>query len=124
MALSGPWVSGSLGSHDKVNVAIEDVKERQELTKGFPVVRLVKKAAKLRGRGSKAPDELALGQRTSLDALLSFQREFVEQSIPQVVQILIVFKNLIDMNGALVPGLQQEGKSLAAEALCGWRTRS
>jgi len=50
----------ALGSHDQINVTLENVKQVENLIDGFSVVCLIEDSVELRCRSSESADDLSL----------------------------------------------------------------
>jgi hypothetical protein len=82
------------------------MQQGQELVDRLTVVRLIEQTIELRGRGSKPSDNFALRQGACLDSLLRLNRQLIQQHIPQVVRILVVFQHLLTVDRFLLARFQ------------------
>ena len=120
--LSSPRSSRRLRSDHKIHVALEHLKQRQELIDRLPVVRLIQQPVQLGCRRPEPPDDLAFGQRAPADPLLRLQRQPVEQQISQVVGLLVELEHLLHVHGPCAPRPEfvgstcQDGVAQASDA--------
>src|SRR5713226_5996585 len=103
--------------YDQLDVTIKDLKESEHLVNRLPIIGLIEESIELRRGGSEPANDLPPGQRRHGDALLSFERQPVEEEISQVVRILVVFEDVLDMNRPLAPGLKNIRKPFTSQFL-------
>jgi len=74
--------SRAAGPHDEIHVAVQDMKEGQQLIDRLAVVGLIQEAVELRRGCSQAADDLSLRKGAGPQPLLSFDGKPVQQRIP------------------------------------------
>ena len=115
--LGGFAASCAAYPHDEIDVAVQDMQEGQQLVERLPVVGLVQETVELRRGCSQPPDDLPFREGAGLDPLLGFEGELVQQRIPQVGGILVVFQDLLEVHRSLSPRGQHIGKPLPVQFL-------
>jgi len=78
------------------------VQQREQLINRLAVVGLIEQAVELCRRGAQSTDDLAPAQPASGDSPLSFERQSVEEPVPEILRVLIVFEHPIDVDRALL----------------------
>jgi hypothetical protein len=82
-------VSGRPRTHRQRDLAVERLEERDEAINRLVVVRLVEKPIELRGRGTETADDLTARERTSREPLLRLERQRIEQTVSEMIGILL-----------------------------------
>src|SRR5262245_19877706 len=90
------------------------MEEREHLVDRLAVVGLVEQPIELRRRRTQPPDDLPAAQPAARDPLLRFDRQSMEDQVSQVGRILVVLKDLLDMNCVLGTGAKDIREALAA----------
>ena len=72
---------GCSAPYHEINLAVEHVKQRQQLIDGLAVARLIQQPVKLCCRCPEPSNDLSFGQSGYVDASLSLKRQFIEQKI-------------------------------------------
>jgi hypothetical protein len=74
------------------------LEQRDQLIHGLAVVRLIEQSIQLGGGCPQPAHDLALRERALRDPLLRFDRQPVQQEIPEVRRGLAVFEHLFDVS--------------------------
>ena len=82
--------SGGPGADRERDLTVERLEQRHEPINRFVVTRLVEKPIELRGRGTKAPDDLTARERTFRQPLLRVECQRVQQAVTEMIGILVV----------------------------------
>src|ERR1044071_8767934 len=90
--------SGGFRSNDQIDFTVEYLEQSENLIYRLSIIRLIKQSVQLRCRRSQPADDFALRQRTLRNALLCFERQPVQQKIPKVGGVLVVFEHLFDVD--------------------------
>src|SRR5437773_8072466 len=107
--------SSALRANDQVDIAIQNMKEREKLVDRLTIVGLVEQAVELCRRGTQPPDDFAPAQPASGDPLLRFEGQSIEELVPQIPRVLIVIEDLIDVDRALLSGGESIGETFPAD---------
>src|SRR3990170_8345033 len=104
-------------AHNEIDVTVQDMKKGQQLVYCLSVVGLVQESVELRRGRSQSADDLPLRQGAGLNPLLGFDGELVEQRIPQIAGILVVFQDLLEVHRSLQPRRENIGEPFPVQFL-------
>ena len=91
-------VSGYLFPDNQINFTVQDRQEGKQLSDGFFVICLIEQAVELRRRCAQTANQFSFAERTSRNSLLHFKSQLVQQKVSKNVRVLIVLKDMVNMN--------------------------
>src|SRR5215813_2240664 len=94
-------VSGGPCVDRQRDLAVERLEEPNEPIDRLVVVGLVEKAIELRGRGPETANDLTARERTLRQPLLRLERQRVQQTVSEMIWVLVVVEDLLDVDAAL-----------------------
>ena len=115
-AIGPPSRRGASRTDDDVDVAVEQMEERDELTQALAALadRAGDRAA---ARRCGAVGRALAGSAPSSRALPRLDRELVDQEVGQIARVLVVLEGLLDVHGAFRAGVENVGGGFASELL-------
>ena len=107
----------TLCSHNDIDVAVENMQEVQDLINRLSIIGLVEESVELGRRGAQPPNQFSLGQRARFDSFLRLHSQPVKQEVSKITRILVVLKDLFDMNRSLFAGLKDIDEAFTVDFL-------
>lgn len=91
------------------------MEQREQPVDRLAAVGLVEQAVELCRRGAQPPDDLTPAQAAPGDPFLGFEGQSIEELVPEILRVLIVFEDLIDVDRALLSGGESIGEAFPAD---------